>query len=217
MSMISNVHNVKEYVIGVTKSFTGQRLAKVTYKVDKSTGIKPNSVCVSVPQIAENDIADKMLDFIPHIKNLIERTQDNIIRTLHESGKDIVQDSDISVASVLEFLNEESSGCRITKKDAQEWFDITLYDPLTIALANKMGISETPSQQESDKVTKLVEEFRNNISALTAGNVKYAPPVIDVLTKALSFAPQDDELAIKFMKRLDNMSMKVNSSIADSL
>lgn len=217
MSAISNVHNIKEYTIGVTKPLTGQRLAKVTYKVDKTTGIKPDSVCVSVPAINQNDIVNNIDKFVPHIVSLVERTQDLIIRAIHESKASVVQDSDISIEKVLEYLNEESSGGRITKKDAQEWFTQTIEDPLTIALCNKLGVSETPTQAESEKINKLVEEFKNNISSLTAGNVKYAPDVCGVLSKALAFAPQEDDMRIKFQTRLDGMMKKVNSSIADAL
>src|SRR6266571_1618024 len=109
MSAISNTHNIKEYVIGVTKPFTGQRLAKVTYKVDKSTGIKPESVCVSVPQVNNEEVINNFEQFIPHLIGMIERTQDNMIRGIYESKCSVVQDDDISVAKVLEFLNEESS------------------------------------------------------------------------------------------------------------
>lgn len=217
MSNISNTHNIKEYVIGVTKPFTGQRLAKVTYKIDKTTGIKPESVCVSVPVVSDSDIADKIEQFIPHIKALVERTQDTIIRTLHESKASVVSDSDISMNAVLEYLNEENSGGRVTKKDASEWFDSVLSDPLAIALASKLGVSTNPSTEDSDKIEKLVSEFKNNISALTAGNVKYDPPVCDVLAKALALAPEEDNMRIKFEKRLDNMRKVIHKSIADAL
>lgn len=217
MSNVSSTHNIKEYVIGVTKPFTGQRLAKVTYKVDKTSGVKPDSVCVSVPPIASTVIMDNFEQFIPHVIALCERTQDNIIRTIHESKASVVQDDDISIAKVLEFLNEENSGGRITKKDAIEWFNNTLEDPLTLALSQKLGVSAEPTKEQSDRVTKLVEEFKNNISALTAGNVKYNPDVCTVLAKALSFAPSDDVMRTRFEKRLDNMMNKVHSSIADAL
>lgn len=217
MSAISDVHNIKEYVIGVTKPFTGQRLAKVTYKVDKVSGIKPDSVCVSIPQVSQDDVMNNFEQFIPHVIALCERTQDNMIRVIHESKCSNVSDDDISIAKVLEFLNEESSGGRITKKDAIEWFNNTLEDPLTLALSAKLGVSSEPTKEQSDKVTKLVEEFKNNISALTAGNVKYNPDVCTVLAKALSFAPAEDVMRVRFEKRLDNMMNKVHSSIADAL
>lgn len=217
MSNISNTHNIKEYVIGVTKPFTGQRLAKVTYKVDKTTGIKPESVCVSIPGISTDDVMNKFEEFMPHVIALCERTQDLIIRNIHESKNVNVSDDEITVAKILEFLNEESTGGRITKKDASDWFDSVLSDPLTLALASKLGVSEVPTKEQSDKITKLVEDFRNNISALTAGNVKYDPPVCEVMRKALAFAPAEDMMRVRFEKRLDNMTHKVHTSIMDAL
>ncbi len=217
MSVISNTHSINEYVIGVTKPFTGQRLAKVTYKIDKSTGVKPDSVCVSVPAIESIAIQAHMNEFIPHIKALVERTQDLIIRSIHESKRDTVSNEDIDIAHVLEYLNEESSGGRITKKDAMEWFESTLSDPLAVALASKLGVSTEPTKEESDKIERLVNEFKNNISSLTAGNVKYDPNVCGVLIKCLALAPEEDSMAVKFRTRLNGMMQKVDSSIADAL
>lgn len=217
MSAISNTHNIKEYVIGVTKPFTGQRLSKITYKIDKVSGVKPDSVCVSVPLIDQEHVMNNFDKFLPHVIALCERTQDLIIRTLHESKSSVVSDNEISVGNILEYLNEESSGGRVTKKDAAEWFDTVLSDPLAIALASKLGVSEEPSKEDSDKIERLVSEFKNNISALTAGNVKYDPPVCDVLAKALALAPEEDVMRIKFEKRLDNMRNKVHSSISGAL
>lgn len=217
MSNISNTHNIKEYVIGVTKPFTGQRLSKITYKVDKATGIKPESVCVSVPVISNDDVMNKFEEFMPHVIALCERTQDLIIRGIHESKSVNVSDDDITVGKILEFLNEESSGGRLTKKDASDWFIAVIEDPLTLALASKLGVSEVPTKEQSDKITRLVEDFKNNISALTAGNVKYDPPVCDVLRKALAFAPVEDSMRVRFEKRLDNMTQKVHVSLLDSL
>lgn len=217
MSNVSNIHNIVPYVIGVTKPFSGQRLATVTYKTDKVTGIKPESVCVSVPPVSEQDIRTHMEEFIPHVKALIERSQDAIIRNLHESKKENVSDSELSVESVLEFLNEEASGGRVTKKDAQEWFDAVIADPLAVALANRLGVSEEPTQEQSAKIEKMLADFKSNVASLTAGNVKHSPDVCAVLKKAIAFAPQDDVLANKFNARLDVMMRKVPSSIADAL
>ena len=56
MSNISDTHNIAGYISGTTKPFAGQRLATVTYKIDKKTGIKPASVCASIPAVAASDI-----------------------------------------------------------------------------------------------------------------------------------------------------------------
>lgn len=217
MSNISNTHNIKPYTIGVTKPFSGQRLATVTYKTDKDTGIKPESVCVSIPAVTEGDVVDKIEQFIPHIIALVERTQDKIIRTMHESKSSVVGDNDISVTSVLEFLAEESTGGRITKDIANAWFDSVIADPLAIALASRLGVSEEPTQEQSNKIEVMLKDFKENISALSAGNTKHSPDICVVLKKAIAFAPQDDVLASKFNARLDVMMKKVPVSIADAL
>lgn len=217
MSNISNVHNIKPYVIGVTKAFSNQRLATVTYKTDKETGIKPESVCVSVPLITQDDVIDKIEMFVPHIIAMIERTQDKIIRNAHESKCVNVSDDELSVTSVLDYLSEENTGGRITKDIANAWFDSVIADPLALALASRLGVSEEPTQEQSERIELMLNDFKTNITALSAGNTKHSPDICAVLKKAIAFAPQDDVIGTKFNARLDVMMKKVSVSIADAL
>lgn len=217
MSNISNVHNITAYTTGVTKPYSGQRLSTITYKTDRTTQVKRDSVCVSVPVIVSNDIAIRINEFLPHITALCERTQDAIIRSVHESGRTQVQDSDISVSAVLEYLNADAGGGRITKVQAAEWFDTVIADPLAVALASRLGASVNPTQEQADHIESLLGDFKDKISSLTAGNTKHNTDTITVLRKAISFAPAQDVIAEKFIARLDVMSRKVSVSIADAL
>lgn len=217
MSNISNVHNITGYVSGTTKPFAGQRLATVTYKVDKKTGIKPDSVCASVPMVATNELTANLNAFIPHIQALVERTQDSIIRTLHESKCSVVSDEAISIAAVLEYLNETASGGRLTKAMVCEWFDNEIADNLAVALATKLGVSETPTNEQSQYIETMLSSFKNSIGALSAGATKYDPATCGQLIKALSFAPADDALAVRFIARLETMQRVVPTSIVDAL
>ncbi len=217
MSNISNVHNITAYTSGVTKPFSGQRLATVTYKVDKKTNIKPASVCSSIPALDKVSVmqhADKLVDIITA---LFERTQDKIIREIHESGKKEVQDSDISLQACVDYMQQENTGGRLNKAIVQEWFDVVLADPLAAALAAKLGVSEIPTQEQSNKIEVLLVQFRDKFGALTAGATKYDPDTCNQLQKALSLIDSDDELKDKFMDKLDVMKNKVPASIADAL
>lgn len=217
MSAISNVHNITAYTTGVTKPYSGQRLSTVTYKTDRTTQVKPDSVCVSVPVITSNEVAAHINEFLPHIIALVQRTQDIIIRSIYESKRSVVSDEDISVSAVLEYLDSESTGGRITKVQAAEWFDTVIADPLAVALASRLGASVNPTQEQADHIEQLLNDFKDKISSLTAGNTRHNNDTITVLRKAISFAPAQDSIAEKFIARLDVMSRKVSVSIADAL
>lgn len=217
MSNISNVHSISAYTSGVTKPFAGQRLATVTYKVDKKTGVKPESVCASIPMVSNEAITANLTAFIPHIAALVERTQDNIIRTLHESKCSTVSDDAISIAAVLEYLNDTASGGRLTKAMVCEWFDNEIADNLALALATKLGVSEQPTNEQSAYIETMLASFRNSIGALSAGATKYDPATCGQLIKALSFAPADDALSVRFIARLETMQRIVPTSIVDAL
>lgn len=217
MSTISNTHNISPYISGTTKPFTGQRLATVTYKVNKETKLKPDSVCASIPQIQKEEVQDYIHRFMPHIIKLAEKAQDGIIRAIHESGASVVQSSAISMESILEYMEQESTGGRLTKVQVSEWFTNAIEEDLGVALAMRLGISDVPSDEEEERITKMVEQFKEGISALTSGATKYAPDMCVQLKKALAFAPQDDAIAQKFIARLDTMQNKVPVSIFDAL
>jgi hypothetical protein len=216
MSVISNRSAIVDYN-KTSKAFTGQRLATVTYKTDKVSGIKPESKCASVPVVDDSEVVSNLPAFLPFVKAMVERTQDSIIRNAHEAGKSDISHDDISISNVLEFLTAESTGGRLTKVAAIEWFDNVIADSLSLALAQKLGASEEPTDEQSEYIEKMLETFRANISALTAGNTMYDPDTCKVLMKAVSFAPEDDVIAQKFAARLDTMSRKVPKSMIDAL
>jgi hypothetical protein len=217
MSNMTEAHNIVPYTSGITKPLNGQRLATVTYKTDKLTGTKPASVACSIPQVDTEAMKAHIDEFIPHIKTLVERTQDAIIRERHEASATLVSDKDIDIEHVIEYLNAESTGGRLTKAQVVEWFDENIADPLAVALATKMGVSENPTEEQSNRIENLLKEFRNNIGALTAGNMKYDPDTCNVLQKAISFAPADDILKERFNQRLDTMKKQIPKSLLDAL
>ncbi len=100
MSNVSNVHDVIPFVAGKSAALSDQRLAKVGYKSSAKNPAKFPSVAVSVPFLSDDSLRENMDSLLPYIKGMMEKTQDDVIRSLYES-KDgtlkIVQDHEISV------------------------------------------------------------------------------------------------------------------------
>lgn len=86
---ITNRHSVVPFTAGESKPMTGQRLAKVGYKSTKKNPARFKSVCVSVPEIPENNIRSELDRLIPHVRTMLENAQDGIIRSLYESREGI--------------------------------------------------------------------------------------------------------------------------------
>lgn len=218
MSIIDNSNNtIVNYTSGVTKPFSGQRLMVATYKTgtkkeDISTfGIKRDSRAVSLPIVLASDVHQNLTLLMPHIVSMIAKTQDSIIKGILEENisRLHVGNEEISIAACIEFLDDSDESGRMTKESIGKWFDAEIADPLMLALGEKMGIGEIVSANDAKKIDMMMKQFREKISALAGGKTKYEEKLVIQLKKAVSFAPENDVIAGRFIARLDKMLVPV--------
>lgn len=225
MSIIDQAnHNVSNYESGKSKPFTGQRMSVHTWKTvkDKDSimfGIKRDSKFVSLPLIKEDEVKTNLPLIMPHVIEMLHKVQDKIIKEKLESDNNVVSISNdlINMSSIIEYLNDSNDSGRLTKESVSTWFGETIEASLAVSLAEKLGASENPTKEQSDKIMAIVGEFKNKISGLAGGKTNYAPKVAMQLQKALAFAPENDSLAIRFNDRLQKMIEVKESDLLDAL
>lgn len=213
MSIIDNInHNVVTYVSGTTKPFTGQRLSTHNWKTvtDKNSplcGIKRESKAISLPVVTSDEVTQNLPLLMPHFIDLIHSVQDKIIKAKLESDNHVlsIASADISITQVLEYLDDSNESGRLTKEVVGKWFDDVILAPLAATLAERLGISEVPTDAENAKVMATVAKFKEDIAALAGGKTKYSPVIAKHLAKAVEMAPEGDTLAVKFGIRLAKM------------
>ena len=213
MSNISNSHNVQEYVVGVTKPLSNQRLAVVFYKTDKESGIKKDSKCVSIPVVSESHISEtELMLFKPHLIELIKSTQNKIIRELIDGdNRTVIHDADITIGKVLEYLEDtsgdENGGGRLTKEVINTWFDSQVSDNLMLALSDKLGVGENPSNEQAQLVERTVQAFKSRICTLASGATKMDIKTANSVKNAINIGCTDenDTIKSKLIKRIDKM------------
>lgn len=211
-----------------TVALSGQRLSCIRYKgtaakVDASGVIVkpavpalPSRAC-SVPVISDVAIRGNLDRLMPHVVAMIYKVQDDIIRE-RIAGKAVhVTNAEISVESCCNWLEEVENGGRMTKVGLQSWFDATLVESLTVRLADKMGISDTPTAAEVSKVDALVAEYKDKISALAGGKTSYSPKLAKSLIAAVELVPSDDDIGVKLTAKLVKMRDAVEVSLFDAL
>ncbi len=181
----------------------GKRLAVVRYKNTKKQKAQFSNVCVQVPAAVagESDYAQ----LHGHILAMITAAQDGIIRSLHESGKNMVSDSQLSISAVREYLDSEAESGRLSKDDVIAWFAESVQDTLSVALADKLGISDTPTQAETDRITAMIAVYREKFASLAGGKTQFSVENAVKLQRALEVSGADDELAVRFTARLTKM------------
>jgi hypothetical protein len=211
MSNISTRHNIVKFESGKSQAFTGQRLAKVGYKTTKQTKAKFDSVCVSLPKIEEQTILDNSHRLVPYIRNLLETAQDGIIRSLYETSGGLlssIDDSELSIDSILGFLSAESNGGRLTKEVIADWFVQHVQDNLTVVVAEKLGFQEL-TETEMDVVNKQLNMFSGLAQSLAAGTTVLSAQQKTGLRKIIDLANDaGQKVSDALTARLDAMDKK---------
>lgn len=211
MSIIDTAaHSVVTYDPKSSKPFTGQRLSKVTYKTitDKANalyGVKRESKCVSLPLITAKEVESNIIALTPHFIEFLHGVQDKIVRERVDEGAKHITTDEVSIAGCVEWLESNNESGRLTKESVAAWFQETIAESLAVTLAERLGVSDVPSDEESNKILAVVEAFKGKVSSLAGGKTAYEPKVCKSLITALELAPAGDALAVRFTTRLTKM------------
>lgn len=206
------------------------RTAKVMYKVAKTgenAGVKKgNNVCLLVPHFSSSEVTEVINNLMPHIKALIEAEQDKIIKGLHVSGGDdyLVNPDLLSMSAVIKSLEEsKTSGTRMNKEVITSWFTDNLAESLSILFADKLGVSETPTEAEAEKVSMFMNVYKNKFAGLASNLVTYSVEETDKLLVALDKVSELDDsfeastksdnlITCKIIEKLEKMKKPVDVS-----
>ena len=209
MSNVSTAHDVIPFVAGKTAPLTNQRLAKVGYKTTAKNPAKFASVAVSVPFISQESITENMDALIPYVRNMLEATQDSVIRSLYEnaSGKlSVVTDSDISIQACISYLESEAAGDRLKKEHIESWFDRVCKENCFTLIAEKLGYTNDVLTEEQVKtVDKHVKVYRDILSMLAGGRTILTPVQIKSCKTVIEVSEDDSGIGEKLVSRLNAM------------
>lgn len=225
MSIIDTAaHSVVSYDPKSSKAFSGQRLSKVSYKTvgDKESpmyGIKRESKCVSLPMVQESEVRKQVAVLAPYIVEYLQGVQDKIVRLRVDAGASSITSEEVSIAGCIEYLESNDESGRLTKESIGNWFDNNIAETLAVTLAERLGVSEIPTDAESNKIMEVVSGFRDKVAALAGGKTSYEPKLCESLKRAVNMAPAGDALSVRFTARLDKMiaSAKDTTNLMDLL
>lgn len=213
MSNISNRHAVTPFVAGTSKPFTGQRLAragfKLTEKMKAAGKTALPSVCASVPFIDGGAVHQHLNELLPHIGAMLEKAQDEILRSRYESAGGVltdITDEELSVSACIAFLNAESTGSRLSAESIGVWFDTALADSMTVFIADKLGFDLSTPEQEST-VAKHVKNRRDIMAMLAGKNVILGDRQTTAIRQMLEVA-EEDTMHQKLSQRLTAVTAK---------
>lgn len=212
MSHFPSTHLINEFISGKSEALTGQRLAKVKFKSTEKSPRKYPNVCVSVPYIQKDDIVQNMDSLMDHIRAMLEQAQDGIIRSLFESSDGTltqVNDSEISIASCINYLEAESQGSRLTKELIGAWFEDNCRDYLYIIIGQKLKypMDQECTPEQDATIGKHLNGYRDLFGSLAGGKTILQDNQIRSLNNILGLI-EDTEIGDKLKARLIAMQNK---------
>lgn len=211
MSNVSTRHNIMQFIAGKSEPLTGQRLAKIGYKKTKDVPNPPMSICASVPRLSDESILERAADFLPSLREVVEKLQDGIIRSLYEAKNcdstqfSSVSDEEISLSACLAFAESERNGGKITKEYLSQWFNANMGEFLTVAIAEKLGTEDA----DDARIVQALNGYRDLFASLSGTKTILGMGQIDQLTKVIALCEVgDSDVGQWAQKRLTEMNAK---------
>lgn len=188
----------------------GGRVVPLCYKgktVDKVfVPAKLANSCIEIPLLDKVQIAANMESLMPHVVAYLETVQDSIAKELHAAKVGEVQESSFSIGAILTKLEATTSSNRMSKEDAEQWFDTTVADNLAVLFADKFGMSDDPTEDEIDKLNSICAVYKKNLSALAGPKTSYKVEEAEMLKKVLELTDaKDSAIGTRMFNRLDKM------------
>lgn len=204
MSNISNTHSI--IASDDFKALSGQRTVSVWFKQTEKMkqegkeAIKAQSV--SIPFLSKDAIEENMQALMPHVIGYLETVQKKIITKAIEAGKTEIHTNEIDVTSCINYLDAEAKGDKLSEDDIKSWFDASLATLLTVSFADKLGVSDTPSQSQTETIDKMINVVKGKLASLSSPKVKFSPIHAEKIIGCLKLI-EGDNIADRFISRLE--------------
>lgn len=198
MGIVSNRHTFVEFKSGESKPFkledgTEQRLAKVGYK--SKSGKK--SQCISIPKLDNGDVERVNLAFPVDARKRAEDFQDELIRSLYESGKSEVSTEEISVSQILSYLEAENSSGRLSADKVKEWWNGEFQDIAMPVLSEKY-------QTEDEKVLEQKRKAWGDAFQSITGNSVVDIQRLKQLYTMCEFIDSEDVIGTRVKTKIES-------------
>ena len=189
----------------------GFRNVKCLYKVAK-TGANAgkaagtNSVIRIADGITEAVVQERVQELAPYIVGYLQEQENALVKKLHVAGMTVLSPKQYGLDAVIAALEESGASNRLNKEKIEDWFTASMLDALIVAFSDKMGVSETPSDAELEKLDSIINVYKSKFGSLASGKTHYRVEEAEMLLKALEITGGGDTIiGGKFVLRLERM------------
>lgn len=202
----------------------GERVVKCLYKTPK-TGANAGKAAgvnsyVVVPEshLDEKVMIEQVALLAPYMSAYFQSVEDGLVKEHHKSGGKGFSSTWLSLAKILESLDEAGQGNRLNKEKIGNWFGNEVQDMLQAAFADKLGISEAPSEAEMERLQQVTDVYKAKFESLASGKTMYKKEEAEQMQKALEVAEAlDSSIGARFYGRLERMKSATSNELMMAL
>ncbi len=208
-------------IAGTPVAPQGFRQVTINYKQTaamkaKGTEAKEN-VYVTVPSthISVAQVTENIEVLAPFVSAYLSSVEDSTIRAYHKDGGTQVFTDLLSLAKILETIEE--TGSSINGEQITEWFTTSCAGSLLEVLASKSGCDkpEDLSAEQGSKVKQVIESYLAQFISLASGKTMLPVAQRERLAKCLEITGADTSaLGIRFTSRFAKMAAKEVEALA---
>ena len=208
-------------VAGTPAAPTGFRQVTVNYKQTAAMKLKKESarenVYVTVPadHISVAQVIENIETLAPFVSAYLSSVEDSTIRAYHKDGGTQVFTDTLSLAKILETIEE--SGSSINGEQITEWFTESVAESLLNVLAGKMGAEDAYSldKDQKSKAEQVIQSYLAQFISLASGKTMLPVAQRDRLAKCLQITGADTSaMGIRFTSRFAKMANKEAEALA---
>jgi hypothetical protein len=157
----------------------GQRACFLTFKTDKETKVKPDSLAIILNRVTTHAMIQTTDKGGELMQSLLDDLQDFNAKRANEGAAsfDIVEDAAKMCADYFD-TSRTSSGTRVTKELVSKWFDANMATWLQGKVVAKFP------QFTPDKVAAVVAQYRESFAMLASYQLPHSKPVYNMIQKA---------------------------------
>lgn len=190
----------------------GTRIIKCLYQVNSKTGKKvaENSyVRISTKHLTEEIIVDKVIELAPYILNFLEDKENEMIRNDHKNGILNVFIASLGLDKIINKLDLDEAGSRLTKERVEVWFKAEVLDDLTILFATKLGLDDNSSEEELEKLDMILDCYKKKFISLASNKVLIKEEDCSSMINVIKSCEAEGSLiGRRFIGKLEKMSIK---------
>jgi hypothetical protein len=193
----------------------GTRVVTCLYKAVKRDGVLVPSefsntyVRVPVSHLTEKLVIEQASELAPFVLAYLQGIEDAMIKDGHKSGLTRVYTDGLSIARLIEKLEESSNTGRLNKERIKQWFDAEVAEVLAVKFAAKMGLDENSSEAELSKLDAVLAAYSGKFESLAGGKAFIKEQDCLAMIGVIKTCQlEDDNLGSRFLVRLENMTKK---------